>query len=717
MDLVQVLFLSILNMSITAGYVILAVMLIRQLIRRAPKMFSYALWSVVGFRLLCPVSFSSLISMFNIKLVHNESIQNNVGRMEYVPSNIGFVQNPKITSGLASVSNVINQNLPAAKPIASVNPMQIILFVAASLWLIGIFALLIYCLLSYLKLKSRVEKAVLLQKDVYECDRIVSPFVMGIVKPKIYIPFRLEKTEMDYILCHERYHIHRKDYIVRPVAFLILIFHWFNPLVWIAFHFMCKDMEMSCDEKVISEIGSSKKEEYSDTLLSFSAGHRFHPISPLAFGERNTKERIKNVLRFRKPRIWMVFPVVIICIAVIVACMANPLNSDNSGNTQTNQSTDLSDQDNALENDTDKNNVNANDVNNENLDHGNQVNSDVKITNKAKMLYGYRNRYIGDAPKDGQLLKLLNVQKELGNYMIALDTKNKPYVLHINLQSRPEDEEAAFQKICDNSILLLALIDNADQIQWSYPYTRDGQPATKTIRINVEYLKETVGNIKSYGESAIKIKELLNGIENNSISVNSYYIDIAPLEKMDRKRFKTRVTYDLPKDFQESEFFNSFDYGGGLLFLKNGKEVKLPKYAFASSEWFAPGAALILQKEVTSLQSICLVRFKNGKLIHGFLAQNHGGPIAEPTILENLQEQAVLEEVEYDLFTAAGEGEAEAAGHPIPQDEQTSKTWQIFFARDNNHRAYAFILNEKYFTKQDAIKFAKSVRFSKDAFD
>lgn len=315
-------FLKVLNMSITASYVILAVMVLRLLLGKAPKKYSYLLWSVVGFRLCCPVSFRSVFSLFNLKPFDMTAAQSE-GGLTYVPENIGLMAQPQVTTGIPVMNAVISDSLPAATPAASVNPMQVVIFVAAALWCAGMAVLLAYALVSYIRLKGRMDTAVRLEGNVWQSEKVRSPFILGFVKPKIYIPYGLDENTLRYVLTHEGYHLKRLDHIVKPAAFVLLVLHWFNPLCWLAFYLMGKDMEMSCDEKVLSGEENIRK-AYSLSLLSFAANRRFPSPSPLAFGETGVKSRVKNVLSWKKPALWVTIIALILSVAALAACAADP---------------------------------------------------------------------------------------------------------------------------------------------------------------------------------------------------------------------------------------------------------------------------------------------------------------------------------------------------------------------------------------------------------
>ena len=324
MEKIGELFFVIWNMSVTAGIMILLVIGVRQLLSRLPKAFSYGLWGIVGFRLLCPYSVPSLFSLLNLGIFRGQSqrggqvvwrIPEALKKAESLAASgaangVGQSGNPSAAAGRnAAVQGQLTGGAEAfAKVGGSVQGGKISGFldglemreILALVWLAGIAVFLIYQYRSYRRLKKQVETAVRFGADIYECDRIQVPFVMGLVHPKIYLPFRLAEKERSYILLHEQYHIRRGDHLVKGAATLLLAVYWFQPLVWIAYHLMCKDMEMSCDEKVIRRMGNEVKAEYSRSLLEFAVTRRVPTAMPLAFGETAVKTRVRNVLHFRK---------------------------------------------------------------------------------------------------------------------------------------------------------------------------------------------------------------------------------------------------------------------------------------------------------------------------------------------------------------------------------------------------------------------------------
>ena len=304
-------FLQLLNMSLTGGIVILFIMLVRLLLKRAPKVFSYALWSVALFRLLCPFSFESVVSLLPVK-------------SQSVPMDIALSPSPRIDSGFAPLDAAVNSFLPAPKPGDSVNPLQAFLFIGEILWLAGAAALLLGSAISYIRLRLRLKGAVLAEKGVYEVPGLETPFLLGVFRPKIYLPAGLSGEERQYVLCHERTHLKRLDHLVKPLGYFALCLHWFNPLVWAAFFLMETDMELSCDESVLKQMGNGAKKGYSSSLLSMSAKGRVFGGSPLAFGEIRIKARVKNVLRYKKPAFWALLTAIIVVAGTLLGLAGSP---------------------------------------------------------------------------------------------------------------------------------------------------------------------------------------------------------------------------------------------------------------------------------------------------------------------------------------------------------------------------------------------------------
>lgn len=338
-------FIHIFNMSITSSYVIIAVVFIRFLMQKAPKKYSYLLWSAVGFRLAVPISFKSVFSMFSIKTFNMESAQAlNENTLSYVPyfydSSLSKV--PHTDIGLAQTkSEVINH---AAFGINDFFDKLLIenCSIFKCIWLAGLILILTYGIISYIVLLVRMKTAVLKKDNIYESDRIASPFIFGLIFPKIYIPFALDDKTYHYVVSHEKCHLNRLDYYVKTFAFILLAVHWFNPLCWAAFSLMTKDMEMSCDEKVLSD-NSDIKRDYSLTLLSFATRKGIYSLTPLCFSEKSVRQRITNALEFKKPKVALSVILSVLCAGIIIFCIANPLVKEDEpidGNVLNNPETD-----------------------------------------------------------------------------------------------------------------------------------------------------------------------------------------------------------------------------------------------------------------------------------------------------------------------------------------------------------------------------------------
>ena len=313
------LFIGVLNMSITASYVILAVLVVRFFLKDMPKKYSYLLWSVVGFRLVCPVSFKSIISLFSLKPFDMAGVQSgDTSSMDYIKSTPHQTAD-EVNIGLPNADSVIEEITSSYSYWANIDW---VLLVLSSVWAIGIFSLVIYSAVKYIRLRKSLNTAVLFN-NVYQVEGMSSPFIIGMFKPKIYIPYNMNDDYLQYVLQHERYHIKRCDNVIKIIAYLLLILHWFNPLCYLAFYLMSKDMEMSCDEWVLSQNPSIKK-KYSYALLSFASAKHMPLANPLSFSENDVKSRIKNALRYKKPKRFMSLCAVVLSLAVLVSCSANP---------------------------------------------------------------------------------------------------------------------------------------------------------------------------------------------------------------------------------------------------------------------------------------------------------------------------------------------------------------------------------------------------------
>ena len=214
------------------------------------------------------------------------------------------------------------------QPEKDINFFHIIMPYLAGLWLVGVFALLLYTVISYVRLKKKIGTAVLYKDNIFQSESVISPFVLGIIKPKIYLPFNMTDSDMENVVAHEQAHIKRKDHLWKPLGFLLLTIHWFNPLMWVGYIMLCKDIELACDEKVVKNLDTEQRADYSQALLSCSVNRRMIAACPLAFGEVGVKSRIKTVLNYKKPAFWIIIIAIIASIVAAVCFLTNPTSSN-----------------------------------------------------------------------------------------------------------------------------------------------------------------------------------------------------------------------------------------------------------------------------------------------------------------------------------------------------------------------------------------------------
>ena len=312
---------KLLNMSLTGSFIVLFVLLARLLLRKAPKIYSYALWAVVLFRLLCPVSFSAPVSLLGVLDAPAATESHTV---EYISPTIVHDPAPSVDIPVTTIDDAINDALPQGLEQTVADPLEFPVSLLTVVWFTVMVGFALYHLLKFLFFYGNLVGSPCLRDNIYLSDYIDTPFVTGILDPKIYLPLGLSEQEQSYIILHEQHHIRRGDHIWKLLGFTALCIHWFNPLVWVSFVLASKDMEMSCDEAVLKKMGADIRADYSASLLSLATGRRVIAGAPLAFGEGDTKSRIKNALQWRDPPVWVRVAGAIACGVVVVLCAANP---------------------------------------------------------------------------------------------------------------------------------------------------------------------------------------------------------------------------------------------------------------------------------------------------------------------------------------------------------------------------------------------------------
>lgn len=542
-------FLQLLNMSFTASIVIGMVLAVRIILQKVPKVFSYLLWSVVLFRLICPYSFESIYSLLPTNA-------------NPISKDILYMQSPITNTGIGVINHSVNAILPAATPQTSANPLQILLVIFSHIWLLGVAAMLVYSLIALFRLKKELMNATLYRDNIFISSRIHTAFVMGIFSPKIYLPSNLNSTERSYILLHEQTHIRRLDHIFKLFSFLALCIHWFNPFVWAAFFLSSKDMEMSCDEAVIKRLGDDVKKDYSASLLTLATGRRIVSGTPLAFGEGDTKGRIKNVLNYRKPGFWAVSVSVLAIVFMVIGLITSPkdlpggfagvnatiLKIDKINQTITVKGIDTNSPigDNCIVSwrEADLQTVNNKEepiiLSIDDFSVGDHVSlfigeiqesyptranaTTIQLEPKETLVTAYpikdlwnaRTKYVGDNSAVGKLIGLLPVPMGMQYDHFELQTSSSPYkvtlVYSVPTELFPDyssEGSAASDTFRANALFLLALIENADEIQVTLT---DGSQEIDFTN-GREWADNAVeGEVANYGQNLEKLQKLIHYI-------------------------------------------------------------------------------------------------------------------------------------------------------------------------------------------------------------
>ena len=306
-------FLKLVNLSISASWLILAVLVLRVVLKKAPKWVMPLLWGVVALRLVCLFSIESALSL--------------IPSAETIPSEIVTETREPVLYEQATLDIVTNPTLPSAAEVpvgVSRQQAQVDFNIYSVLWLAGMAALLVHALVSAGKLKRKLATAILLRDNIYESEFVDSPFVFGVVKPNIYLPMHMDEGAAAYVIAHEHAHLARRDHWWKVLGYLVLALHWFNPLVWVAYILFCRDIELACDEKVVKGLDGAARADYSQALLSCAAPKRAVAACPLAFGEGNIKTRVKSALHYKKPAFWVAAAAVLAVVIVAVCFLTNP---------------------------------------------------------------------------------------------------------------------------------------------------------------------------------------------------------------------------------------------------------------------------------------------------------------------------------------------------------------------------------------------------------
>ena len=317
-------FLELFNRAVSAGWLLLALLILRPVLKKLPAWVRCLLWGLAAVRLVLPIRFESAWSL----VPSAETLSQNTVRYDAVP---------QLTSGIEALNSAVNERLMEpyfrADAAVSMNPLHVWTEIAGIVWLIGCAALLLYALVRLVQTKRCVREAALLGDNVWLCDAVASPFILGVLRPRVYLPSGLDGAARDYVLAHERAHLARRDHWWKPLGYLLLAVYWFQPLCWFGYRCFCRDLELACDERAVRELGLAERKAYSSALLSCATAGRAVLACPLAFGEVGVKERVKRVLNYKKPAFWVTLIAILLCALLAVCFLTNPKTAQEAATT------------------------------------------------------------------------------------------------------------------------------------------------------------------------------------------------------------------------------------------------------------------------------------------------------------------------------------------------------------------------------------------------
>lgn len=637
-------FLEILNMSITAGYCVIAVVLLRLLLKKQPKIYSYILWSVVFFRMICPVSIKSVFSFlrFNTRVIQEDlEAQEVFGLSSGYDEVVNFIGSNAADSVVSQTVTDVTANADSA--IAGGSVVQMILFAAITVWLIGMFGLIIYSLAAAIRLKKKLKWAVHKETNIYEAEGLSTPFVFGFIKPKIYLPGSIGEPEKSFVLKHELTHIHRKDYIIKPVAFFIVCMHWFNPLAWLAFYLMSKDMEMSCDESVIRKLTREETVDYSQTLLTLASNRRGMGMNPLSFGKGNVKERIKNILRYKKPVTWVTVVIVAVLTVVLIGLAVNPKDNEPSDSIL------------ALE-----------------------TSSEADTSTEENEVQEY--------------LEKIEVSSEFED------------------STGIETLEAANEEVKKDKVLtmddLIEMSSNYSYSEYDFneytngirsPYYNSGYANEYALQFDLEYKGEEYTVLARYMEFDYGMDLSFVAISGDNYPYSCYlYHEAGKRENMpnisamiEGYDFYEDVSYELPEGLTDT-YYNE-DCGVKISYADSGEEVG--------------SISPFVVNEVVSWNDneIKYIGHANDDSYSNFDLAYEGENV------EGFDSAAYVDRYEIDYYAHSGYLSEEL--ETVSDEKRFDVWWRVHLARPGENFGYVVKLDARYFTKEDAINLAKTLKF------
>lgn len=762
--MLQEYFIRILNMSLTGAAVIAAVLLLRLLLRRAPKSISYCLWAVVLFRLLCPVSFSLPVSLLGT--VNAPAAQQ--GTVQYIPEDLSAGLEPEIFQPIPEAENEAffrdeeNRTASAQNQTAFVQnqsgaagfTLQNLTEVAGILWCAGVLAMLLYGGISLAVFKRSLKGAYEVKvretaaepgllhwgkwpvPQIYCKKNLPTSFVLGVFRPRIYLPEGMTQDERRYVLLHEQIHIRRGDPIIRMVSYLALCIHWFNPLVWAAFFFSGRDMEMSCDEAVIRRLGSNVKKEYSASLLTLATGKHIFCGAPLAFGEGDTGSRIRNVLKYKKPGAILVGAAAAVGILAAVFLLANPRAEEGTdpgepGGVPVTAEQEMPGSDGQEE--VPQQGTDREEETEETLtDSQGGIQTDAVSEPEESDVQQTQ----GSDQPDGQegdsaaALPTYDIRALYPSY----DTETPQRQLEI-LQSLDWGEALTMERLeelLEEPEPLLELYsgyqdtgwgDGADDYGNAYMSCLIRIPETGIdLRLRIRYL------VADNSIADMRLERLNDHLGITLYARDHFYYgyntelskNMDAIRKGTGELFLWIEQYGFPASNENNIYIyirpDQFrtDLGEGWSGMTYKWLEEEPEWAAGSREWGprewrAPAAIMQVSAED-------FLTFSDGVLSEVQLLYNHAERVVEWEPMEYCEEQAMICMFNVDQYTLTEIDEAEEAGDPIPEEYYTANIWYVCIGREDSPWCYVIAMNQRHFSKEEAVEFARSIRFREAAW-
>lgn len=758
------LFLKILEMSLAGSACIVIVLALRLCLRSKPRGFSYVLWAAVFLRLLCPFTLQS--SYFGLDLgnmgerLENAAYEREVARYQMLVRKDGTVETsvshgrletsvadafeegsggaPTVSEPYPGMDRAAGGFPGAEAPVSRRYSRSEVLFqqrtwvvVGSLIWGAGAAVLLGYSLVSYLLLRGRLRQAVRIQEDVYESERIHTPFLLGIFDPRIYLPVGLPQEERAYVLAHELVHLKRRDYLVKTLAWLAVSLHWFNPAVWLAYGLMARDMEMSCDERVIRRLGEGSKKAYSKALLAISgasgeaAGRRVLTVTPLGFGENDIRRRVKNILAYRGVRIGTGVILAALLVALGLFLMTDVKeNGADEAVRPAGESQPVSKEQPAGE--------------------SQPVSEELPGAGDAAAADGHlEERELTEPERTGSAVWERDAT--------GVDEQDGSVVYHPQqdgaLDEQPLDGLESLKEMDRGSEMTWELLqtlveqknpqleDYAGYAGATWPeedlglsrrliYNLEDTDSGQSYRLDVYYDKEDLelGGVYLHRESDRDVRLLYDDrvAEGGGLW---RFTEIDAFRRDIRQLGDWVSGWELPhgEQVEISPYRADLFLGGGVLFTWKEESRNLEEM-WAPEEWKSAGgfSRVWREEEMEGSGPSPFLFDADGRLTDMRIMSNHSDENTDSArqkeILEGCQEQAILLSMNHDLYTLSERADLEEAGRPVPEEETTANIWYIGFAREDVPYGYILFLSERYYTREEAVAMARSVRFTDGAW-